>query len=202
MNPDFDDLKNRWKHAKDSIPQEDLPVAEIINLSRQRKKNSLYFQYGNIVALLLLVAMLFFFFYVFFPFGELLSKSGVALMIGSLAIRIIIEAFSTLKSREINITDDALQNTNDAMNYLHFRKKIHGPVTYITVGLYTVGFYMLTPEFSKHFDLFWMILIDLSYLPAILIPFWFIKKGIKKEMEDLEELVKLQKQMVFNIEDF
>lgn len=86
------------------------------------------------------------------------------MMVVGLAVRILIEIFSTIKSRKIDLSNTALKTTTDSVDFYNFRKKIHGPVTIILVGIYTIGFYMLTPEFSRHFDLLWIVIVDVAYV--------------------------------------
>lgn len=185
MHHDLQDLTLSWKMAR----QKALPlvpsVEKILPVAQARKRNSLYFHFGNIIILTALVVILCLCFYYFFPFREILSKTGVALMIGSLVIRIIIEIFSSIKSWQIHLNDDVWNVTGQTLNFYLFRKKIHGPVTFILVGLYTIGFYFLTPEFSKYLPLWLMIMIDTSYVVGAAILITQIRKGIKKEMKQL-----------------
>jgi hypothetical protein len=65
---------------------------------------------------------------------------------------------------------------------------IHGPVTISILLLYTIGFYMLTPEFSRYFSLPVMILIDVSYIAGAAIVGIAIRHGIAKEMTILNAI--------------
>ncbi|MEO9209891.1 MAG: hypothetical protein ABI208_02265 [Ginsengibacter sp.] len=68
------------------------------------------------------------------------------------------------------------------MSYFRFRKIMNGPVTVSIVILYSIGFYLLTPEFSLYFSTSMMVLIDLSYIIAAVIFISSIMKAVKKEM--------------------
>lgn len=185
MHHDLQDLTLSWKMARQrSLPQTP-SIEKILPVAQARKRNSLYFHYGNIIILLALVGLLCIFFYYFFPFREILSKTGVALMIGSLVIRIVIEIFSSVKSYRIHLNDDVWNVTGQTLDFYLFRKKIHGPVTVFLVALYTMGFYFLTPEFSKYLPLWLMILIDTSYVVGAIIIITQIRKGIKNELRQL-----------------
>jgi hypothetical protein len=59
---------------------------------------------------------------------------------------------------------------------------MNGPVTVSIVILYSIGFYLLTPEFSLYFSTSMMVLIDLSYIIAAVIFISSIMKAVKKEM--------------------
>lgn len=74
-------------------------------------------------------------------------------------------------------------------------EKIHGPVTIVLIGIYTIGFYMLTPELSRHFDLLWMVIFDFVYVLGAVFLIWQIGKGIKAEMKQLSEIIQLKEEM-------
>jgi len=65
----------------------------------------------------------------------------------------------------------------------------------IIFGLYFVGFYMLTPEFSRYISMGWLIAMDVSALLVAAILIIFIRKGIRQELRDLEKMVELQKSL-------
>lgn len=190
----MDDLKNRWNEARQGITQKQ-STEQLIKTANKKGRSVLYFHYGNIVVLLVTLVGISLFFYYNTPFQTLLSKTGVALMIGALSLRIIIEIFSSVKSFGIRLTKDAATTASNAISFYNFRKKIHGPVTLTTVGLYVLGFYALSPEFSIYIDLKWMILMHISFVAGALIIIWQVRKGIKKEMLDLSVILDLQQQI-------
>ena len=55
---------------------------------------------------------------------------------------------------------------------------------------------MITPEFSLYIDLPYLILIDVSYLIIGIILFIIIRKGIKKEVRKVEEIIQLKKDLL------
>ena len=120
------------------------------------------------------------------------GRCGVSLMIGSISVRILIELFSIYLSTKIDLSAAAMKTNHDWLKFYQFRKRIHGPVTLIIIVLYTIGFYMLTPEFSLHFSFPVMILIDLSYIIGAIIFTWFIRNAIRKEMKYLAAVLDLQ----------
>lgn len=195
MNKDLDDIKDRWKSAKMNLETTTSSVDMIISQAEKKKQKSVYFQYGNIAILTATLVLIISFFYFVAPLQEPLSKIGKTLMVGGLAVRILIEIFSIRKSSKIDLGDNALQSTNSTLSYYQFRKQIHGAVTFTIVALYTVGFYILTPEFSKYIDLPWMIVIDTSYIVGAVFLVWQIRKGIRQEMKDLADMVALKKEL-------
>ncbi|WP_425390445.1 hypothetical protein [Ekhidna sp.] len=196
MDDELNKLKSQWKEVKASTKSSTLTIDEVREQARKKKRNVRYSHYGNMSILIITLIIISLFFYHVTPFQDLLSKIGVALMIGGLALRILIEWVSVVKSKQIDSTHEALKNINSALKFYKFRKKIHGPITVTIVSLYTLGFYMLTPEFSKYIELHWMIIMDVGYVIGALILITQIrKKGIKVEMNDLEELIELKNEI-------
>lgn len=188
----MDELSKRWQKEKQHIHVQPSSVDEIIAIAQKKKKSTRYFHYGNIIILSITLVMISLFFYYVAPFKETLSRFGVLLMVGGLFVRIIIEIFSVFKFKKIRLTDDALQTTEDYVDFYEFRKKIHGPVTITIVALYCIGFYFLSPEFSLYIPMLWMVLMHVSFVLGAAFLIWQIRKGIVKEMEDLSELTKLR----------
>lgn len=197
MNDNLDSLKNMWQEAAKLRETETIVSTETIIAEAQKEKHkTLKMHIGNILVLTLTLAGISAFFIYVARFNELISHIGVGLMTGGLAVRILIEFFSIYKSTKIDVTETAF-NTNKALLSFHkFRKTIHGPVTITILVLYTIGFYLLTPEFSLYFSTPLMVLIDLSYILAAVIFTWQIRNAIKKEMNYLKELIKLEKYLI------
>ena len=195
MDDELKKLKNQWKDVKSSVEKPEIEVDDIIEKAKKNKKSVLYAHYGNMLILTLTLIMITAFFYYVTSFQDLISKIGVVFMIGGLALRILIEWVSSIRSKQMDLTKHANSSMNSLLQFYQFRKKIHGPVTISIVGLYTLGFYMLTPEFSKYIDLHWMVIMDVGYVIGAIILIIFIRKGIKKEMEELAEIVQMKKEL-------
>ncbi|WP_224996774.1 hypothetical protein [Cesiribacter sp. SM1] len=191
----MDELKNKWKKAKEAAALAPQPVEQLIAAAREKKKSNLYFHYGNIFILTVTLVGISLFFYYVAPFRELLSRVGVALMVGGLIVRIAIEIYSVLKSQKIRMLHDASRTTSDTLAFYRFRKTIHGPVTITIVGLYCLGFILLGPEFSRYIAMEWMVMIYGSFVLGALLLIWQIRKGIQKEMRILLELAALKKEL-------
>jgi hypothetical protein len=191
MDIEIMELRQQWIKARPALPKP-VPSSVLLQKAKARKRSSILFQYSNIAILLGVMVLLYLYFCQWFPFRGTLGKTGVGLMIGSLALRILIEAGSTFRSRRILLDGQLSENTKAAVQYYQFRKNIHGTVTYIIVALYTLGFYMLMPEFSKHAPLWLTIITALSYPCGAVIIIYQIRKGIRKEMDQLNELIELQ----------
>ncbi|WP_103070451.1 hypothetical protein [Aquimarina sediminis] len=196
MNNEFDELQRKWQKNKESINSDTQVIDETLSSIIVKKNSSIRFHYNNIIILSIVLVGIAAFFYYIAPVKELLSRIGVGLMLGGLLIRIIIELISVLKSKKMNVVDDVLKSTNDAIDFYKFRKRIHGPITITIIVLYTIGFYMITPEFSLYFTKWQMILINTSYIIGALVPLLFVRKIIKKEIQTLLEIVNLKNKII------
>lgn len=192
MNNQMDNLKNLWQNSRSNDFGKSTDTCRIIGMAKQKMKSTIRMQLGTILILIItLVTIAAFFFYVA-KFNQTISHIGTILMIAGLALRIIIEFFSIYLSSKINLSETALKTNNASFVYHRFRKKINGPVTIAIILIYSLGFYMLTPEFSLYFSTPVLIMIDLSYIFIAVILIWFVRKTIKKEMNILNEILLIQ----------
>lgn len=197
MKDEKDDITMLWQQAKTKNQSSSVAdLSEIKSQAAAKKKSALMAHYGNAGVLSVTVIMLVFYFYYLYNFQDVLSNIGINLMIGGLIIRIAIEIYSAVRSRNINLADTAAQSLQNSVAFHEFRKRIHGPITIIIFALYFVGFYMLTPEFSRHISLVWMIIMDVGALIVAAFLIFVIRKGIKQELRDLEKMVELQRSLV------
>lgn len=197
MKDEKDDITMLWQQAKTKNQSSSVvDLSEIKNQAAAKKKSALMAHYGNAGVLSVTVIMLVFYFYYLYNFQDVLSNIGINLMIGGLLIRIAIEIYSAVRSRNINLADTAAQSLQSSVAFHEFRKRIHGPITIIIFALYFVGFYMLTPEFSRYISFEWMIIMDIGALIVAAFLIFVIRKGIKQELRDLEKMVELQRSLV------
>jgi hypothetical protein len=194
MNDIIDELQCKWKDEKKSRTIKPAEIDELMDKVNNKKREGLYFHYGNIFILTLVLIGIFLFFYFVAPVEETLSRIGAGLMLFGLVIRIVIEFLSVIKSKRIDAESSSLEYTNDTIAFYRFRKTIHGPITLTIIGLYTIGFYMISPEFSRYLSTWKMILIDVSYIPIAIILIIVIRNGIKKEMKTLSEIIEMRKE--------
>jgi len=196
MDNEFKSLQQKWQKQKNELKENASSLEQIVSTIESKKKKGLSFHYGNIIILVVTLIGLFLFFYLVAPVQELLSRIGVGFMMIGILLRIIIEVFSSIKSRKINKLDTALKTTEMTLDFYTFRKKIHGAITHIIFALYLIGFYMISPEFSNYFSLWQMILMDVSCFVILAIIYVQMRKGIKKEMNMLLEIIALKKEII------
>ena len=194
----FDALQQAWQQAKAEAPPAGGPAnaAALLASAKQKVRRSVAFHYGNMAVLGVVLVGICLCFYFFFPFKTTASHWGEGLMVGGLLVRILVEAASSARARRIRLTDTAVGHHHSAGQFYRFRKRIHGPVTIGIVGLYTLGFALLLPEFSRYLSMGFMVYIVASYIVGAIFLVWQIKKGIRREMNDLAAITELQNSLL------
>lgn len=190
MEDKFEQLKNTWKEARKEQPSID--SSAMLRTILKHHASSRRAHVMNVLILGITVLGLTAFFYFVAPMQEPLSRVGIGLMVGGLIVRIIIELVSHQKARQMDYSTNSSLSAKQAQEFFAYRKKIHGPITFVIVTFYTVGFYSLTPEFSNYFSTFWMWMMDGSYLVIGIVLFLGIRKGILQEIRDLKRIRDLQ----------
>ncbi len=191
MDDLFDKLKNQWKEAKLDQPENKAGTNELIREANKQLKSVVHMHVGNIAILLFTLIGISAFFYFVARFQNTLSHIGVSLMIGGLTLRILIEGYSIYKSGKIDLSSATNEANNQFIRFYRYRRQIHGPVTILILLGYTVGYYLLIPEFSLYFSRFWIIVLAGSYPLAAAIFGFSIRKAIKDEMKYLNEVKRL-----------
>jgi len=192
MNSEFNKLQNKWESNKREIELSNDSLDILYSKIKEKEKGNYFFYYGTITILLATLIIISLFFYYVAPVKETLSRIGVGLMISGLIFRIFIEVISIYKAQQINNSDNTLKTTENTINFHQFRKIIHTIIAPIIIVLYTIGFYMITPEFSLYIEFWNLVLIDISYVIIGIILFVVIRKGVKKEMQKLNDIIKLK----------
>ena len=196
MSRDFEELQRNWEKSKKSIESQTGSFDGLYKKIRSREKENYFFYYGTVAILSITLLAISLFFYYIAPVKEILSRMGAGLMILGLLFRIFIEIISIYKAKRINNLDSTLKTAENTINFHRFRKSIHQIVSPIIIVLYTIGFYIITPEFSLHMKLWNIVLYDISYIVIGIILFIVIRKGVKKEMKKLREIVKLRNELI------
>lgn len=192
MDSEFNKLQSKWESNKNEIELSDDSLGILYSKIKKNEKENYFFYYGTITILLVTLIVISLFFYYVAPVKETISRIGVGLMILGLTFRILIEIISIYKAKQINNIDNTLKTTENTINFHQFRKIIHKVIAPIIIILYTIGFYMITPEFSLYIEFWNLVLIDISYVIIGIILFVVIRKGVKKEMQKLDDIIKLK----------
>lgn len=196
MSNEFQDLQSKWKAAKKSNDEKQQSTHSMLQEINAKRKSGLRFQYGNLVILGITLLALIVVFVVLFRFKERISQIAISLMIAGIAARVLTEIISVQKSKQIDMGGTALEALQKSESYLSFRKKVHGPVTFWIVAVYTVCYYAILPELSLYFDqriiIFWAII----YVVGAVILVSQVRKAIRKELTELKEIVELKKDIL------
>jgi len=195
MSSDFKELQNNWDSSKKSAEPSTMNFDKLYSKIKKKEKENYVFYYGTITILLVTLIVISLFFYYVAPVKEMLSRLGVGLMVFGLVFRIFIEIISIYKAKQIDNLDNTLKTAENSINFHQFRKTIHKVIAPIIIVLYTIGFYLITPEFSLYMEFWNILLIDISYIFIGIILFIVIRKGVKKEMEKLTDIVKLKNEI-------
>lgn len=195
MNNEIESLKPLWNEGKQRAMPSAMQTELIIESANERRKSSLYTQWGNTAILAAVLAVLVVFFYGLFPFGETLSQVGVHIMAGGLVVRIGTEILSIIRFMQIDVADHTVKATQDSLRFYTFRKQVHGPVTITIVALYIAGFFMLSPEISRYMPLEWVLVLDIVWISGAVVLIRLIHQGIQQEMAGLWELIELRERM-------
>lgn len=195
MTDILDNLRDQWKNAGNANAQQQPDIEQIITASNRKLRKSARMHVGNAGVLIVTLIGLMAFFYWVAPFRTTLSHVGMALMMGGLAIRILIEFYSLSRSKHIDLSA-AVSDANDQfLDFYSYRKRIHGPVTISILVAYSVGFYLLVPEFRLYAEPMWVFLFAASYIPAFAIFGYSIRTSIKREMKYLNDILALKKEI-------
>lgn len=182
---DFDNMISGWKNQP--VPKAK-NASEIISLARERLKDSRkkHIITSAVLGITLLVVIT----YAFTVEGEgLLFMAGIGLMVGSLLVRILIEWYSLVSLRKINIGEITNNYLTQLKGFYSKRRKIQGSVTVGLFGAYIVGFLLLIPLFKQAMPsgLFIYIIVSGPVILAVLA--YFIWKKVREELRNLEEAV-------------
>lgn len=190
MNDLNKNLKSAWQDAGANMTPPPSPQF-IQEEAKKLNQSSIKFQRNNLIILGLSFLMMCYFLIFYFGFQELLSKIGVALMLGFFLFRIVLEAYSIQKAKG-DLTQSTADSLENEKNYLSLRLKIHGTFTFLTLGMYTLGFLFLLPEFSLYIPSFWMAALVVSYfIPGIILTL-LIRKNVQKELRELRMVLELR----------
>ncbi|WP_196891243.1 hypothetical protein [Aureivirga marina] len=196
MISEFEKIQNNWNQNKEEIEFPVLNFDALKEKIKKKEKENFLFYYSTIMILFITLVVISSFFYFVAPVKEIISRIGVGLMLGGLLFRIVIEIISIYKAKRINTIESTLQAAENSLSFYKFRQLIHRVIAPIVVFLYTIGFFMISPEFSKYLGFWNVVFIDVFYVVIGIILFFVIRKGIQKEVQKLKDILKLKQEIV------
>jgi len=193
MNKDFTSLEDIWKKSKENLHTSDSNLNEIYKKIDTAKSENSKFYFGTIYVLLITLLVIISFFVFVAPVKDILSRLGASLMVVGLVARILIEVGSIVRLKRVQVYESTLETIDRAISFHKYRKMIHSVVMPIILVVYTIGYYMITPEFLMYLSLEMVVFYDVIYLIMIIFLFFQFRKGIRKEMKNLELTIALKK---------
>src|SRR5690554_57337 len=173
----FNDIKKQWAAREIPSATENQFKSIIERARRIRVKQWI----GQGVLATTSVILILFFFYIS-AYKNSTVFLGMAIMIGSLWLRIGIEFLAMIKKSHIPADKNMKQYNQELIRFYNRRKIINFIVTPILFGSYIVGFIMLLPAFKET--------LSAGFYTYIVVSSWFVFIGlavligvqIKKEM--------------------
>ena len=191
MKNPFEELQSGWKNSRREINTDQQKIDLLISRAADKRKSNKQFYYGNIFVLVMTLVVLIVVWRQWMPVQELLSRAGIGIMICSLALRIIIEVFSMLKARAIDLVDNASDANRDRISYYRFRKVVHGPVTISLVVAYLIGLFMILPELNLYISTWLIVVFTSAFIVSGLFIIYKVRQSIKDEMENLKFFISI-----------
>ncbi|MFD2587986.1 hypothetical protein ACFSQJ_13655 [Croceitalea marina] len=179
----FDEIQSKWNKQEEIRPPKEgfqILVQEIAKIKNKQKIT-------NCVLFGTCLVLLGFFFYIS-GYNNKQVILGLALMTGSLVVRIIIEILSIKKIKKVNRGRNSRIFKKELLKYYSERRIVHFVVTPVIVILYGIGFVVLLPLFEASLSTGFYNYIVVSSIVISLVLGLFIAKQIKKELEDLKVL--------------
>lgn len=188
---DFNELQNEWNQANANPSSTPLSGKEMEDKIRTNRTFQLNQHLGNGAILLLTWIGIALFYALQAPLETGLDRLGIVLLLGSLGVRIVLEALSYRHYSRIQPTLTTLAKEEEMLHYYQFRKRLHDKWTGGIIGLYLLGIGLQIPEFLNYIALNQILLyLGLFALSGVVI-FWLARKSTLREMNALRELIKL-----------
>lgn len=195
MKDEFSELEQAWSAEQKKLAGEQPTFADMQHILEQRKTSSRGFQFGTLAILLFTLLGLSAFFINVAPVKQILSRIGVFAMLGGLTIRVLLEVVSMVKLSRISTLNNSRENTSSSINFHAFRVKTQSVYSPIIIGIFTIGYYMITPEFLDNLSTKMVLFMDISYLFIAIVLFYVIRKGVRKDLQNLKEWTELLQEL-------
>ena len=179
---DFNTLTKNWKtqSASDLLPEQFQSI---------KNKQS----YTVIILSITAVILIAFAIWVFNP-EVLVFNIGMALMIISLLVRIILEISSIKENNSLKLNASLHHYFEKIQKYHQNRLKIHQVWTPVLLSTYWLGFILLIPSFKTNLSNIMFQYVCWSSIPIAVVMVWLIAREVKKEKlisQEIEDEVKI-----------
>lgn len=188
----FEELGAQWKSQRPPQPNNNEAISQLIAGVQSQQLQSVKTHLLTIAILSITLIIIYCFYLYVARFQEALSISGGILMLTSLAIRIGTEIISLSLLLRIDFSLAASASNLLSIRFHSLRRLINGPIMYITLAAYIVGFFMLSPEFSLHLSNMVVALMDVGFVIGAVILLKYLHKIVNKEKLILAKMRALQ----------
>lgn len=196
MNDYIKQFQDSWNENKKRHQMDSPQIQSISSQMEKIAKENSHFYYNTLIILTITWTALIFFFSFVAPVNSTIGRTGVALMLISLMARIVAEIYSIRIEKKIVFLETTLSSLKSMIQFHQYRKWIHHILSPIIIVIYSVGFYLLTPEFLRSLPNLLVWGFDLIYVIIALILFFTLKKEVNKEIKHLQKVINLKESLV------
>lgn len=156
---DFNELEEIWKQQPAGAKAD---ADTLINKAIQQQKTLQFRQRSTIVILLATVLVLGWYFLFYLSIENTTIQLSAALMIGSLAIRILAEMISHWQLMHVDLLQSLKQYVQQFTRFYTWRQWIHFVLTPLVMLCYSLGFIWMLPLFKENMTQGWYLYILFS----------------------------------------
>ena len=192
MSTPTNEFQNLWQTNSDNPTTSNTLQETILQQAKSPQQESARAQAFTLLVLTTVVVILLLFFHYLSPVEQTLSIVGKWFMIGSLLIRIVAEAVGLIYARKVDFFASASNFVKQSRRLVKYRAGIHHHFVVATFVVYSLGYYMIIPEWSLYFSkpMIWLLIVSYIIIMALVIML-SIRPGMKRERLALNELEKL-----------
>ncbi len=179
----FEKLQSNWKNQPGAEATEQGFKELLQGIKRVKDKQKI----TNVILAITAIILVFFFIYISgYENNQVIL--GLALMVGTLLIRMLLEVLSIKQLGKLNTLSNYNDYKNALISYYKRRKNVHFIWTPVIVLGYVVGFLILLPLFKANLSSGFYTYIIISGLVSLIVLGIFIAKQIQKEIQEIKRL--------------
>lgn len=183
----FTNLEQAWQQQSGKGAQRPMPEQLMLLSEEQAKQVKAKFRWTiGLLSLVVLILIAYFATYAGLSFTTF--SIGLLLMIGSIAIRIVLEWISTLQFQQLDRLADFSTFLQQSTDFYSKRRILHLLITPLLYATYIIGFVLLLPVFKQEFSYGVYLYFVFSGFGSLLVLAWFIYKANCKELSVLAKL--------------
>ena len=190
-----DDLDLLWRDAAAGAAAPPPPPLAALRTARDARAQSIADHVGTTVILAITAGVLVWFFTQVLPLGDGLSRAGIALMLGSLGIRIAGEGWSLRHMLRVDPLAPPATFAAQSLRAVRCRKAVHGRFMVATIACYTLGYALLNPAFVDGLGIWTVVGLDVVYVAGAAILIKYLGGEVRAEHAALRRLEEVSRQL-------